>query len=179
MNKTSASGFTLLEIMLVVVLIAGMAMLAVGTRPGNDDSEKLALSLAKSLDSRAEQAMLDGQLYGAFLYSNGMDIYQLSLQPNQGVQSQAWPGYRWQKVPLARRNRPFRLPEGWSLDLVIEGQPVPLAPYPQHPARDPVLVFFPGGESSDFQIALNHNGATRYLVMPVDGYIVHRSGRQP
>lgn len=142
-------GFTLLEIM-VVILILGLALGVVSLSVGGDDGASAAYKEAEDfmLTSNfvAEQTVLDSQIIGLF------------FEPRTAADSidlqwcYRWQRRRdntWQQIPsLPERCLSTRL----QIEMIVEGEPYEhdpdLTPTP------PVLVFYPSGESTPFELAI-------------------------
>ncbi|HGM5491617.1 TPA: type II secretion system minor pseudopilin GspH [Serratia fonticola] len=130
-------GFTLLEMMLVVVLIGITGTLALGrlsadrglfTRP--------AATLMATLYHAREQATRQEALYGLALAQNG---WQLMI----------YRGDRWHRA----QQPSFTLPAQMEMALQIEQQSISL-PARLTSSAEPQLWIFPGGETSVFALNL-------------------------
>lgn len=162
-------GFTLLELMLVMLLLAGVASLVMLTRPGlnpHRTGDKLALELR----SISQRAVLEGRVYAAVVYSNGLRMVELTRNAAQGVQSEIWPGYAWHQVSYLKRRLFFTLPEEISLRLSVENNALMLNPVEASRGEEPQLIFLPGGEKSDFTLGLFYRGEK-------SGAVIYRHGK--
>lgn len=159
MNKNSVSlarsvrGFTLLEIMLVMMLLGGLATLIMTTRPAKNTKwagEKLALELR----TIAHRAILEQRLYGAVVYRDGIRLLVLTRTEQDGVQSQHWPEYYWHSVSNMKKKLTYSLPTEITLTLSVESNVLITYPMNDNFADEPQLIFQPDGENSDFIVGL-------------------------
>jgi general secretion pathway protein H len=147
--KHRQGGFTLLEIM-VVILILGFALGVVSLSVGGDDGASAAHKEAEDFmltaNFVAEQTVLNSQIIGLF------------FEPRNAADSidVQW-CYRWQQ----RRDNTWQeisslpehcLPTILQVEMIVEDEPYEhdpdLTPTP------PVLVFYPSGESTPFELAI-------------------------
>lgn len=101
-----AAGFTLLEIMLVLLILGAGAGLIVATLPDRD-TRPLAKKLLLALRWTSEQAEIEGQAYRLELRTSGWQLYRLE-KGNDG-EATFLPGYQWQPVTTTLGHH--RLPE--------------------------------------------------------------------
>lgn len=111
------AGFTLLEIMLVVVLMATMAMLVVQTLPAsdNDDAKEQATALYHKLQLLSDDAMLNGRDYGLRLDENEQSgkAYTFMLLGQEG----------WDEIPEENKfYHPVELDGGLSYEYELGGK---------------------------------------------------------
>lgn len=145
-----AAGFTLLEIMLVMLLLGVVAGLIVATLP-SQDARQQAGRLALTLNHAAGQAATEGQFLRLEVRSDGWQLQRLA----QGaVQHAAFlPGYHWQ--PLSHRLSHFKLPQTIRLRLLHQGRPLKL------PAT---LLFSPDGDTPALTFELQaQDAASRFI----------------
>ncbi|HRD65874.1 MAG TPA: type II secretion system minor pseudopilin GspH [Candidatus Competibacter sp.] len=132
-----ARGFTLLEIMVVLVLIGIMtsfALLSAGGGPKERLNEE-ARRLAALVELHQQEAILSGELRGIQFSRTGYDILR---QDEKGA---------WQSPAAADALIGHRLPEGIALGLWIEGRPAPLN------SRKPQVLLLASGEATEFVAA--------------------------
>lgn len=133
------AGFTLLEIMVVVLIIGVMAAFAVGSIGGrtlDDGLETEARRLRELLVLAADEAVLHGTEVG---FVHTADGYRF-LSPDSAA-TPAGEAPRWIPVADDPTLRPRRLPEPFYLELEVEGRAV--APVPDdgtEPAAPQVLL---------------------------------------
>lgn len=167
-NRRHSYGFTLPEVMVVMVLVGIIATLAVATLPDSVNVRQEEERMLSSLRWGTEQAMLEGTIYAVQLDRYGWTLVRLSHTPNSRGQSLNWPGYFWR--PVAFGHHAF--PDGITLELMIEGQRQPL-PATEAEAADsePQIFLLPGGEVTPFSIRLRANKQTGRQIAWHEGQI--------
>jgi general secretion pathway protein H len=109
-------GFTLIEVMVVVVLvgiIAGAVMLSGGARGDGYQLREEADRLAAVVRLVADEAVLDGREYGLLVSTGGYQVWHFDPAAR-----------RWARAPDALVHR---LPAAMTLSLQVEGSPVLLS----------------------------------------------------
>ncbi|CNL33896.1 type II secretion system minor pseudopilin GspH [Yersinia proxima] len=163
--KTASRGFTLMEIMLVLVLLGCMAKLVLGTFPSaskiNQESDRLAVALQWA----AQQAEQDGKVYGLSVSHDKWQLMTLNNQPHTKGESYLWPHHYWHPINNGKLKQQRQLPDGLNLELTLQDQPIPLNNMQDNGLiNEPKIVFFPGGESSIFELTLSEKeGQTRRI----------------
>lgn len=150
---TASRGFSLVEI-LVVLFILGMAiaMAALSLRTGSDselnrETEHFVLS-ARFV---SEQATLNQEIVGMFV----------APVQAQGSAAVRW-CYEWRRFqeqswqPVTDYLERHCLPDELQLEMMVEGERYEYDPRETTPR--PVLVFYPSGEASAFEMALSPDG---------------------
>jgi general secretion pathway protein H len=163
-----ASGFTLLEVLVVVVIIgiiASMAIVSTRVLGGDHEMDQEARRLSAVLAQAREEAMLqgrdvglrvDGRGYDFLLYDNRNEIWRLA-----------------EGDPLLRERL---LPEGLEARLWLESREVKLpsrvAPSDQFPAN-PQVVVFASGDTVPFEVRIERAGTRelRAVIGRVDGTV--------
>lgn len=136
-------GFTLLEMMLVIVLIGITGTLVMGRwSPERDPFAQPATTLMVTLQNALEQATQQETLYGLALAHEGWQLMSYSReapsqQPHWHISQQS----------------PSLLPEAMLVSLQIEQHAVPLAQQ-LTPNAEPQIWLFPGGETTVFTLSL-------------------------
>jgi len=156
-NNRIYQGFTLLEVMLVVVLLAMVATLVINTLPDTINVPQEEERLTNSLRWAAEQAILEGAIYGVKLDRQGWLIVKLSHNPGGAGESLSWPGYYWRPAGFGHH----LLPEGITLELAVENQPRLFPAGKEKSAgSEPQILLLPGGEVTRFSLRLRAHGQT-------------------
>ncbi|MCX8958082.1 prepilin-type N-terminal cleavage/methylation domain-containing protein [Erwinia psidii] len=174
MNKKYATsvrysrGFTLLEVMLVMMLLAGLATLIISTPP-TKDVRWVGEEIALELRTITHRSVLEHRLYAAVVYRDGIQQLLLTRADDRGVQSELWPEYYWHQVRHVRKKFSGRLPTDITLTLNVENSELTLQAMDNSESQQPQLIFQPDGESSDFIITLFHRGKSI-------GQIIHQRG---
>ena len=143
---TKGKGFTLIELLIVIVLIGvvtGMAMLAVGTANPRDLQKVEAERLLKLLELASEEAVARGEVIGLELFSQG---YRFAV-----VQQNKWQADTQDMVFRTRELKPqllLKLTMGED-DVVLSRNPN-LATTPR-----PQIVLTPDGDIELFKIRLS------------------------
>jgi general secretion pathway protein H len=145
-------GFTLIEILVVVVIIgilATIATLSIGLLGGDREIEREAERLADGIALLQEQAQLEGRDYGLRFETTRyefmrFDAFEQTWQPVE------------EDPALAARD----LPPGLAFELVLEGRPVLLRREPRAGARLPQLFAWGSGDMTPYQLTLVRSGAS-------------------
>jgi general secretion pathway protein H len=148
-----ASGFTLLEVLVVVVIIgiiASMAVVSTRVLGGDHEMDQEAKRLVAILGQAREEAMLQGRDVGLRIDARGYDFLLYDLRNE-----------RWDLAtddPLLRERT---LPDGLEASLRLESRPVQLparaAPTERNPAL-PQVVVLASGDLVPFEIRLERAG---------------------
>jgi general secretion pathway protein H len=161
-----ASGFTLLEVLVVVVIIGiitSMAMVSTHVLGGDHEMDQEAKRLVAVLMQAREDAMLEGRDVGLRIDAGGYDF----MRYNGRVE-------RWEMVtddPLLRE-RAF--PPGLEAGLWLESRsvrlPVRAAPTEREPVQPQVLVMA-SGDLMPFEVRLERAGTKelRAVIASADG----------
>jgi len=163
-----SSGFTLLEVLVVVVIIgiiASMAVVSTRVLGGDHEMDQEARRLSAVLMQAREEAMLQGRDVGLRVDARGYDFL---LYDNRNE--------RWRLPegdPLLRERL---LPEGLEARLWLESREVKLperaAPTDESPAA-PQIVVFASGDTIPFELRLERVGTRelRAVVARMDGTV--------
>lgn len=161
-------GFTLLEILLVVVIVGVMASLATLSIPSadfNDELEREARKIAAQTSLLQDEAIVQSRELGIRVWQNGYRFW--GWLPQQG----------WQPLSDDLDFQPHVLPINSEISLTLNGQPVllDLVPnkgfpnpsvsnagtntQPDFNANLPSIVLYSSGEATPFELTLNHPDA--------------------
>ncbi|RPI12968.1 MAG: type II secretion system protein GspH [Lysobacterales bacterium] len=161
-----ASGFTLLEVLVVVIIIGiitSMAVVSTRVLGGDHEMDQEAKRLQAVLGQSREDAMLEGRDVGLRIDSTGYDF--LRYEPRNE---------RWDLVngdPLLRERT---LPDGLRARLWLESREIVLTPRSagtdERPPTPQVIVFA-SGDVVPFEVRLEREGTeeTRRIAGRVEG----------
>jgi general secretion pathway protein H len=163
-----ASGFTLLEVLVVVVIIgiiSSMAVVSIKVLGGDHEMDQEVAKLAAVLGQAREEAMLQGHDFGLRVDASGYDFQRYDTRTE-----------RWVQVsddPLLRERA---LPEGVGLELRMESRNVMLKPRAAPTAGQslsPQVVVQASGDLVPFEILLRREGTeeVRHVAGAADGRI--------
>lgn len=160
MNAKPNKGFTLLEIMVVVVII-GLAASIVAMSVGSNDPATLVRKEAQTWVDRTnyllENAVLKGDVYGFFLE-------EIPLT-EAGQLGSKW-CYQWRSVrdrqwrPLSEMPTNHCLDEAFTLEVLVDEKAWKFDPELEY--QEPVFVIYPSGELSAW-IEIHIDGQTQNL----------------
>lgn len=166
----NARGFTLLEVMVVIVVIGIIATFAVVQMPTSDPAEQVyaeARRLAAIMRQQWEEAVLLGQQRGIRIQHNAYTVLVFDRE-NQTWLSSTAPGGTLADTPAEPLpNR--QLGNNLNLALDIEGRPVELKPGASN-AGQPHIIFLSSGELTEFALTLA-NPASEHTAYRLTGSI--------
>lgn len=152
-TASRASGFTLLEVLVVIVIIGiitSMAVVSVRVLGGDHEMDQEARRIQAVLTQAREDAMLEGRDVGFRLDTTGYDFLRFDTRTE-----------RWEAVaddPLLRERT---LPDGLEASLYMEARQVQLPnrsePTERTPAN-PQVVVMASGDLIPFEIRLARAG---------------------
>jgi general secretion pathway protein H len=164
--RRNASGFTLLELLVVVIIIAiivSMAVLSVGLVDDDRGMRTEAQRLASLVQLAQDEAMLQGREFGVEVMLSSYRFVEYDPFTNQ-----------WQTIPDDELLRQRELPEQLEFDLFLEGKRVLLDDDPAELADEdddeeggrpmsgslrtyaPHLLIFSSGDVTPFELMIRH-----------------------
>jgi len=166
-------GFTLIEIMVVVIIVAtvvSIALLSVGVIGEDNEIDKERRRLATLIEMVQDDAMMQGREFGVELMTSSYRFVEFDPLTRQ-----------WAEVPGDELYRLRFLPEGVEFALYIDDKLIPLDEDPQKlddPSKSmistgikpyiPHLFVFASGESSVYEIRLRRPQTDYELIMRGD-----------
>lgn len=167
--RRDAKGFTLIEVMVVVVLIAIVTSLAVvRIDPPDAGPEREARRLARVLDMARRTAVLEGRTLGLVVSSGG---YRFVRRGSRGWQRGAFPD--------DDALRTHRLAEGLRLNVDTGELPGPREPGADDETGRPHLLILSSGEITPFEFEVrpaDGRAPSWQITGTVDGRIDYREG---
>ncbi len=164
-----ASGFTLLEVLVVVVIIgiiSSMAVVSIRVLGGDHEMDQEAARLAAVLGQAREEAMLQGRDIGLRVDARGYDFLRYDTRSE-----------RWLAVSEDPLLRERTMPDGVSLDLLLESRAVLLKPrsaQTEAQALLPQVVVQASGDLVPFEIRMRRDGTdeVRRVAGSTDGKLI-------
>jgi len=167
-NADNTGGFTLVEILVVMVVVgimAGMVVLSVGGNPQRT-LQKEARRLAVVIRTAADEALLQGREFGLRINPNSYQVLEFDQQQRNWKSTE-------QKVFAEHQ-----LPDAMSLAVMLEDEPVDLRSSPtdekdknNNPDAEetPTILFFSNGEGMAYSISLHHKDVVGDTSLITDG----------
>ena len=155
-----SAGFTLIEIMVVVVIIGVVAALMVlsFTVTGRDRQlEKESDRLFALFTYAREQAELQTREYGVLFQDDGYEF--LSYDVRRAI---------WRSVPDDEALVARRLPDGLGVKLTVEARPVVLTRPKDARDKTPQVMIFSNGDLTSFAATLEREGGLRSVTVTQD-----------
>ncbi|WP_375055059.1 type II secretion system minor pseudopilin GspH [Zobellella sp. DQSA1] len=166
-------GFTLLEMMLVLLLIgsaASLVMMSFPTEPQAQAHRQLARFQAQ-LAFAMEESRQHGLVLGILVRPEGWRFRVLRQQPQGGAAvlpaSDRWQGYLWQEWRPGRAH--LGIPEGQEVRLELLREDQKTWPSNAGTAPDPDILLLPGGEITTFRLHFHVQNAVTPAWLQVDG----------
>ena len=170
---SKARGFTLIEILVVIVIVAtivSMALLSLGVAGEDEELDTERRRLAALLETVQDEAMLQGREFGV----------EFTISAYRFVEFDALTR-RWAEVPFDDLYRLRTLPEGLEFELYIDDKRVKLDTDPKiidDPDEEPLstgvqvyiphLFVFASGQSTAFELRMRRLQTDAELVLVGD-----------
>ena len=155
-SRSQARGFTLIEILVVIVIVAtivSITLLSVNVASRDDEMEQERRRLASIIETAQDDALLQGREYGIEFMESSYRFVEFDPLTRQ-----------WAEVPGDDLYRLRALPEGIEFELFIDDKRIELARDPKtlddpdEPQRStfqpyaPHLFVFSSGEGTVFEL---------------------------
>jgi general secretion pathway protein H len=142
-------GFTLLELMVVVLIMGmGLGLIAISMgRDGASASREEAEEFMRRVSFVAEQVVLNSEVIGLFVEPRSLSN---SLDNSWCFRWQRFRSNAWGEITDGLEEH--CLPVSLEVDMVVEDEPYEYDP--ELETQPPVLVFYPSGEATEFEIAI-------------------------
>ena len=173
MRKPSSSrGFTLIEILVVVIIVATVVSIALlSVSVGGDDAEldREGRRLASLIETIQDEAVMQGREFGIEFMTSSYRFVEFDPLTRQ-----------WSEIPFDELYRLRRLPEGLEFELFIDDRRIDLETDPDRlDDRDetdsggvdpyvPHLFVFASGESTVFELHIVRPQIDRRLILRGD-----------
>jgi general secretion pathway protein H len=147
--RASAAGFTLIEIMVVVVIIALIStgvILSVNLTGRDNELEKESNRLLALVNYTREQAELQTREYGILFQEDSYEF--VSYDPRRAL---------WRGVFEDDALRQRKLPDGLDIKLIVEGRPVVLQRPKDSKDKTPQVMLFSTGDISSFEVTIERD----------------------
>jgi general secretion pathway protein H len=145
----SARGFTLLEILVVVVIIAimtALGVLSIGVLGGDRQIEGEVDRFTDLVQTASEEAELEGRDFGIQILPDGYKVYVYAGRRQ-----------RWEELAEDRLYEPHKLPAGINVYLELEGKPVLIAKPKPGETPAPQITLYASGEAAPYRLTLQRD----------------------
>ena len=153
-------GFTLIEILVVVVIIgviaAGM-VLSVSLTGRDRDLERESNRLSALFDYTREQAELQSREYGVMFKDDGYEFLTYDVRRAA-----------WRSIPDDDALEPRKLPDGLGFKLTVDARPVVLTRPADAKDKTPQVMIFSNGDLTNFAATLERDSGVRSVTLMQD-----------
>ncbi|PPK50771.1 general secretion pathway protein H [Marinobacter persicus] len=160
-SGTAEGGFTLIEILVVLIIVGLLASLAVVNLTGNSRLRELQQQVRDVyllMQAASEQAVLNNREYGLVLEEGGYRFVAMDDESGDWITNEE------------RIFRPRTLPE-WLVVTVQVAADAPRLPSDDKEGPQPEIVFYSSGETTPFELAFSvQEGPTVRHVIRSDGF---------
>lgn len=143
LQLTAHYGFTLLEVLLAIVLMALAASLVVPTYPSLSQADARIRQLQSLLNWAGNRAVENDRLIGLNVSKKGYTLVVLNM--GDSVKSPGW--HTYQSGRLASH---FDWPDGWQVTVEPQG-------LNQNLTQKPQILFLPDGQITPFNLSVEDN----------------------
>ncbi len=152
-----SKGFTLVEILVVVVIIAiviSLAVLSVGVTGRDSQLDDESRRIAGLVDLLHDRALLEGRDFGLRIEPTAYEF--VVYEPRRD---------RWMALGQEQEFRRRNLPKGLSFQLELDSQVVVIKPFDRSLSSDvvppgPQIAIAASGEGTPFRLTLQRDGTT-------------------
>ncbi len=167
-RRHGAGGFTLVEILVVVVIIGVLSaglLLSVSLTGRDRDLERESDRLLALLNYAREQSELQTREYGVILQDDSYEF--VSYDVHRGT---------WRSIFEDDALRARKLPDGLDLKLMIDTRPVVLKKPEDVKDKTPQVMIFSSGELTQFEVTMEREGGVHSVTILPDekGNIIAR-----
>lgn len=173
-----SKGFTLVEILVVVVIIAiviSLAVLSIGVTGRDSQLDDETRRIAGLVDLLHDRALLEGRDFGLRIEPTAYEF--VVYEPRRD---------RWMALDQEQEFRRRELPKGVSFQLELDSQVVVIKPLEKNLPSDeappgPQIAIAASGEGTPFRLTLKRDGTAAKAWVDGDalGKITHTSADKP